>query len=111
MIRSLRRAFALGNTTSLLALLLAALLVIFPACRSSARAKAHLENGNRYLDLRQFVQAKSEYRRAIEMIASIEHFATRSVIAAEYAQKLRARGELDQAFEMLELARGAAAKH
>jgi len=50
------------------------------------------------------------YRRAIALVASIDHLATRSVIAAEYAQKLRARGELDQAFEMLDLARGAAAK-
>ncbi len=58
-----------------------------------------------------YAASDQAYRRAIEMIASIEHFATRSVIAAEYAQKLRARGELDQAFEMLELARGAAAKH
>ncbi len=50
------------------------------------------------------------YRRAIDVAASIDHLAARSAIAAEYAQKLRARGELDQAFEMLDLARGAAAK-
>lgn len=50
------------------------------------------------------------YRRAIALVTAIEHLATRSVIAAEYAQKLRARGEIDAAFDMLELARGSAAK-
>lgn len=53
----------------------------------------------------------ASYRRAVELVTSVEHLATRSVIAAEYAQKLRARGEIDAAFDMLELARGVAAKH
>jgi len=54
--------------------------------------------------------ADAAYERAIELVTSIDHFAARSVIAAEYAQKLRARGEIDQAFEMLDLARGVSAK-
>ncbi len=51
------------------------------------------------------------YRRAIELVTHIDHFADRSAIAAEYAQKLRARGDLDAAYNMLELARGSSAKH
>lgn len=51
------------------------------------------------------------YRRAVDLVTSVEHLATRSVIAAEYAQKLRARGLIDAAFDMLELARGASARH
>ncbi len=50
------------------------------------------------------------YRRAIDLVTAIENLAARSVIAAEYAQKLRSRGELDAAFDMLDLARGSAAK-
>ena len=51
------------------------------------------------------------YRRAIALVTAIEHLATRSVIAAEYAQKLRVRGDIDAAFDMLDLARGTSAKH
>lgn len=51
------------------------------------------------------------YRAAIDLVTHIDHFADRSAIAAEYAQKLRARGDMDAAFDMLELARGTAAKH
>jgi len=50
------------------------------------------------------------YRQAIDLASSVDHLAARSAIAAEYAQKLRARGEIDQAFEMLDLARGVSAK-
>ena len=57
----------MGNTTSQRALLLVALLVTSPACRNSARAKEHVETGNRYFELKQFAQAESEYRRAIEI--------------------------------------------
>lgn len=51
------------------------------------------------------------YRRAVDLVTAIEDLATRSVIAAEYAQKLRSRGQLDAAYDMLELARGSSAKH
>ena len=45
------------------------------------------------------------YRKAIELLSEIGDNPDLSTFAAEYAQKLRARGEVDQAFHYLELAR------
>jgi tetratricopeptide (TPR) repeat protein len=45
------------------------------------------------------------YRKAIDLMASIEDSPDLSAFAAEYAQKLRARGDLESAFTYLELAR------
>jgi tetratricopeptide (TPR) repeat protein len=56
----------LGQATSL-AWLLAVLLASLPACRTSARAKEHVEQGNKYLQQRQFADAKSEYQEAIRI--------------------------------------------
>jgi hypothetical protein len=55
-------------------------------------------------------EADRFYRRSIDLYTSIGDFADRSGMAAEYARVLRARGEVDKAFEMLELARGTAAR-
>jgi transcriptional regulator with XRE-family HTH domain len=55
-------------------------------------------------------EADRAYRRSIDLYTSIGDFADRSGMAAEYARVLRARGEVDKAFEMLELARGTAAR-
>jgi tetratricopeptide (TPR) repeat protein len=49
------------------------------------------------------------YRAAIELLATIDDQADLSTVAAEYAQKLRARGDLESAFAYLELARNPAA--
>jgi ATP/maltotriose-dependent transcriptional regulator MalT len=49
------------------------------------------------------------YRTAIELLASIEDHPDLSTLAAEYAQKLRSRGDLESAFAYLELARDPAA--
>ncbi|HUQ41845.1 MAG TPA: tetratricopeptide repeat protein [Candidatus Limnocylindrales bacterium] len=46
------------------------------------------------------------YRKSIELLSEIDDRPDRSAIAAEYAQKLRARGDVDAAFHFLELARG-----
>ena len=46
------------------------------------------------------------YRKAIELCDAVGNQPDRSTIAAEYAKKLRARGEVDAAFHYLELARG-----
>ncbi len=46
------------------------------------------------------------YRKAIELLDAVGDHPDRSTIAAEYAKKLRARGEVDAAFHFLELARG-----
>ncbi len=50
--------------------------------------------------------ADRAYRKAIELARSVGNLPDLSAFAAEYAQKLRARGDLDAAFAMLELARG-----
>ena len=46
------------------------------------------------------------YREAIALVTKIDHHADRAAIATEYARKLRARGETEAAYDMLELARG-----
>lgn len=58
----------------------------------------------------QTAAADRSFRKAIEIYTSIDDHADRSALAADYAKVLRARGEVDAAFEMLELARGAASK-
>lgn len=45
------------------------------------------------------------YRRAIELLEANADMPERSIVAAEYAKKLRARGEVDTAFHYLEMAR------
>lgn len=46
------------------------------------------------------------YKKAIELLAEVDDRPDRSAFAAEYAKKLRARGDVDSAFHYLELARG-----
>ena len=50
--------------------------------------------------------AETAYREAIALVTKIDHHADRASIATEYARKLRARGETEKAYDMLELARG-----
>jgi tetratricopeptide (TPR) repeat protein len=66
MIRSRWSVSSLGTHASLV-LLLAALLAILPACRSSARAREHVEQGNQYFAQKQFSPAENEYRQAIQI--------------------------------------------
>lgn len=55
--------------------------------------------------------ADTAYLASLDLYSEVNDVADRSGMAAEYAQVLRARGEIDKAFAMLELARsGAAAK-
>jgi len=56
-----------------------------------------------------YTASDEAYRKAIELLASIEDHPDLSTLAAEYAQKLRARGDLESAFAYLELARDPAA--
>ena len=44
------------------------------------------------------------FRQAIELFSSIDDRADLMLAASEYSQILRARGSIDEAFEMLELA-------
>jgi tetratricopeptide (TPR) repeat protein len=55
--------------------------------------------------LGRFDEADEKYRASIAVYGRIGDRADLSTIAAEYAQRLRARGNVDEAFEMLELAR------
>jgi len=57
----------------------------------------------------EYASSDRAYRKAIEILASIEDHPDLSTLAAEYAQKLRARGDLESAFAYLELARDPAA--
>jgi len=47
--------------------LLAVLLAVLPACRSTARARAQVEKGNQYFAQKQFAAAESEYHQAIQI--------------------------------------------
>jgi tetratricopeptide (TPR) repeat protein len=66
MIRSRSSVSSLGHHAGSV-LLLAALLAILPACRSSARAGAQVEKGNQYFAQKQFAAAENEYRQAIQI--------------------------------------------
>src|SRR5579863_8132241 len=48
-------------------LLLAAVLAVLPACRSTVRAKEHVEKGNQYFAQKQYSSAQDEYRQAIQI--------------------------------------------
>jgi tetratricopeptide (TPR) repeat protein len=50
-----------------LAIFLAATLVLVPACRNGARAREHVDKGNRLFAARQFASAESEYQQAIQI--------------------------------------------
>ena len=53
----------------------------------------------------------SAYRKSIELLTAAGDSPELSAFAAEYARKLRARGKVDEAFDLLELARTGAPKH
>ncbi len=46
------------------------------------------------------------YRKAIELLAEASNAPDRAAVAAEYAKRLRARGDVESAFHYLEMARG-----
>ncbi len=85
--------------------------------RRTEKALAEMGDPRRHADALRVVGATQEalgahaaadraYRKAIELARSVGNQPDLSTFAAEYAQKLRARGDMDAAFEMLELARG-----
>lgn len=53
-----------------------------------------------------FSASDRAYRKAIELMGEIGDQPDRSAFAAEYAKRLKARGDLDTAYHYLELARG-----
>jgi tetratricopeptide (TPR) repeat protein len=58
---------SLGIPASVVLFFLAAILTVLPACRSSARAREHVEKGNQYFAQKQFSSAENEYRQAIQI--------------------------------------------
>ncbi len=62
--------------------------------------------GAAYEALGRTAEADRSYRASLDLYTKIGDLADRSGMAAEYARLLKARGEIDAAFEMLELARG-----
>ncbi|MDQ1389371.1 MAG: hypothetical protein QOF56_2825 [Acidobacteriaceae bacterium] len=65
MIRFRSSVSSFGKSIALL--LVSALLANLPACRSSARAREHLEKGNHLFSQNQFSSAEDEYRQAIQI--------------------------------------------
>ena len=59
------RGYNLGDYLVVLAL--PAILGLLPACRSTARAREHVEKGNQYFAQKQFTLANNEYRQAIQI--------------------------------------------
>jgi tetratricopeptide (TPR) repeat protein len=55
--------------------------------------------------LKAYTASDRAYRKAVELLVEVGDHPNLSTFAAEYAMKLRARGETDQAFRYLELAR------
>jgi len=53
--------------TPVVLLLLVTVLGFLPSCRSTARAKAHVEAGNQYFAQKQFSPAENEYRQALQI--------------------------------------------
>ena len=66
MIHSRWNVFSLGNGASLLLLLLA-MLAVLPACRSTLRAREHVEKGNEYFAEKRLPSAENEYQQAIRI--------------------------------------------
>jgi tetratricopeptide (TPR) repeat protein len=64
--------------------------------------------GAAYEALGLVTEADTAYRASIDLYTEVNDIADRSGMAVEYAKVLRARGEVDKAFEMLELARAGA---
>jgi len=64
--------------------------------------------GAAYEALGLVADADRTYHASIDLYTEVNDIADRSGMAAEYARVLRARGEIDKAFEMLELAHGGA---
>lgn len=61
--------------------------------------------GAAYEALGLVAEADAAYQASLDLYTQVGDYADRSGMAAEYSKVLRARGEIDKAFEMLELAR------
>lgn len=62
--------------------------------------------GAAYEAIGKTIDADKAYRASLDLYTKIDDIADRSGMAAEYAHVLKSRGQIDEAFQMLELARG-----
>ena len=105
-----RAALAAGDAASALSAATHAEGVLAEIHDDRQRASALRVVGAAHDALGQHPAADGAYREAIRLVTKIEHHDDRAAIATEYARKLRARGETEAAYDMLELARGGANK-
>jgi len=61
------KSFGLANRVGLKILLVSTALALGLACRDSARAKAHVDKGNQYLERNLFTEAANEYQEAVRI--------------------------------------------
>ncbi len=100
-----RIALREGHTQEALRMARHAERILAEAGDKIQQADALGATGAAYEALGIVADADTAYRGSIDLYTEVEDVADRSGMAAEYAQVLRARGEIDKAFEMLELAR------
>src|SRR5439155_79960 len=100
----------LDRTAKALATYESALALASRTSEFEVAARSHMGIAAAQDALGQHAAADGAYREAIRLVTKIEHHADRAAIATEYARKLRARGETEAAYDMLELARGGANK-
>jgi tetratricopeptide (TPR) repeat protein len=70
------------------------------------RADAYRVIGAAHDALKAYAASDRAYKKSIELLAEVDEHPERAQVAAEYAKKLRARGDVDAAFHYLEIARG-----
>lgn len=94
-----------GRAKDALGMATHAVRVLADAGDKIQQADALGATGAAYEALGLVADADKAYHASIDLYTEVNDVADRSGMAAEYAQVLRARGEIDKAFEMLELAR------
>jgi len=93
------RVSSLGKFIVLLSL--AAMLGFLPACRSTARAREHVERGNQYLAQKNLPSAENEYRQAIRINPDFaEAYYRLGVLQIQQEYPTAARESLAQAVDL-----------
>jgi tetratricopeptide (TPR) repeat protein len=101
MIRFRWNISSLGTHRITVLTLLAAMLASLPGCRSSARAREHIEQGKQYFSQQQFSSAESEYRRAIQIDPdSAEAYYRLGLVQIEQEHPTAASQSLSRAVEL-----------
>lgn len=81
--------------------LAAAILIVSTACRGSARARSHVEKGNRYFAQKHFSQADDEYRQAIDIDPDLgDAYYRRGILQTQRQHPTAATQALTKAVEL-----------